>query len=752
MSDTDLTEDPKPGTGPYDEPSRPGEDRNPDAKFLRVLNERLETSYNKWKDTFDTGQDDLENIYLDQWGELVRAERGERPTNTMNVLPQYINKQVSDLRKGKIDIDFTEVGGLTDPARLENMSYADIMEGIARMISYKSNAPLKFARGGQHAAESGLGWLQLEINRSETDPFSNDIYIEHIRDRWGVIIDAHASQPDFSDMRYGFVSEVVPRGEFQANYPKIPVSAYDAAPTTRGATRSFGTWNLGSDGIRVYDYYYKEKATKEFLELVHPRTRERIVNRRDMIEQYVDDLLRLGFEETRRSGQKFDIWQVKWARTTTKHILEESIDWPGRFIPLVPVVGRQIDLIDQVILLGLLHYGIEPQQMYNLWISAATERVTRDTKNPYIGSAEQIGEYKTDWEDASTNNPFVLLYNRVEGEPPPTRNLQTPMPIAELQMAETLLRQIQQATGMYDALMGKRSNETSGKAIQERADSSADSMVEFSDNVAVAVRAVGIQLADLIPKIYTGDRLVSIMDEEGQTSSMPINHYIVDRENPDNKFLANGLTLANYEVRATIGPATVTRRREFAETMSKMFQNSPKMIELLGDLFFRAIDFPFSKTAARRLKSLMPRHVLSRREQEQMPEREPTPEEVIAQEENQAAQAKLEAEKVTAARDIEVAKIEYDKASIELQTARVKAGMEFEKGQVDLEKGRQDLEGAQISRDETRNNADAAQADRDKAQAEAENEEDLEKTVTAIVRKEIAEHARTQRHANGGGK
>jgi hypothetical protein len=42
-------------------------------------------------------------------------------------------------------------------------------------------------------------------------------------------------------------------------------------------------------------------------------------------------------------------------------VLEEPAEWPGRYIPIVPVIGEEIKIGDRVVRRGLIRVLQEPQ-------------------------------------------------------------------------------------------------------------------------------------------------------------------------------------------------------------------------------------------------------------------------------------------------------------------------------------------------------------------------------------------------------
>ena len=77
--------------------------------------------------------------------------------------------------------------------------------------------------------------------------------------------------------------------------------------------------------------------------------------------------------------------------------------------------------------------------------------------------------------------------------------------------------------GIYDAGLGRPSNETSGRAILARQREGDVGSYLYIDNFSRAVRQTGNIINDLIPHVYDTERTIRIMGEDGKIDVMAIN-------------------------------------------------------------------------------------------------------------------------------------------------------------------------------------------------------------------------------------
>ena len=424
----------------------------------------------------------------------------------------------------------------------------------------------------------------------------------------------------------------------------------------------------------------------------------RMVIYRDDFEQVLDELQREGWGIKRT--KMIDTYKVMYMRMIFHHILEGPTAWPSSMLPLIPVLGRHINLENSDSYIGLVRYAHDPQRMFNFWASAATERVALSPRNPYIAPAAAVQAHLHKWENMYTRNDPVLLYDFEPDMPPPRREASATMPAAELQLLGQSRMTLMDTVGMHDASLGRKSNETSGVAIARRQQSGDTSTFEFLDNTAFAVVRAGEVMVDMIPRIYTQDQARRIVLPDDSTVYLNLNHAVTDRQTGQ-VFKINSLNMARYGCRVQVGPASTTQREEFVELMMEWGRTDPEAFRLIRDLVVANMDFPFAREIAMRLKATVPRHLLSPDEQRQIPPPEPTPEQQLEMAKAEAEKAKYEADKVKAQADIRIAelRLETEKVKLEFTTER---GLNREEEQRDIARAKAEAEGGEEGADDAK--------------------------------------------------
>lgn len=151
----------------------------------------------------------------------------------------------------------------------------------------------------------------------------------------------------------------------------------------------------------------------------------------------------------------------------------------------------------------MVRFSKDQQRLHNLHRSALVEAVAKAPKAPFIVDPDMIAGHETMWKDANAEDFPFLLANIVKcGGAAPRRVEQAQVPAALIQLAGMDNDDVKASTGLYDASLGARSNETSGIAINSRKQQGAVATFNYVDNLAYAVRYTYEILVDMIPRVY----------------------------------------------------------------------------------------------------------------------------------------------------------------------------------------------------------------------------------------------------------
>jgi len=319
--------------------------------------------------------------------------------------------------------------------------------------------------------------------------------------------------------------------------------------------------------------------------------------------------------------------------------LVDPITIPSKYVPIVPVFGKELNIEGRSIYRGIIRHAKDAQQSYNFHRTASAETVALAPRAPYLATAEQVEGYEAIWQTANTKNHSFLPYNNVPGSPIPQRVQSAAIPTGAVNEAAMAAEDLKATTGIYDASLGARGNETSGKAILARQREGDTATYTFHDNLAIAIEHVGVILLDMIPRVYDSERQVKVRDGDKEMQ-LPVNQSVPGG-------MINDLRQGSYEVVAVAGPSYATQRLEAVDALMQLVQVSPELRSAAMDKVMENMDFKGAQEIADRLKAMLPPQVLN---PGQKPE--PTPEQQADMAKAEADIAKAEATKIKAQADI----------------------------------------------------------------------------------------------------
>jgi hypothetical protein len=540
-----------------------------------------------------------------QWPNDLRRTRDldDKPTLTINKTNQHNLQIINDAKQHKPGIRIRPTGnGATFEA-------AQIYNGIIHHIEYISNAQTAYMNAVEFQVETGWGFWRLSTDYAGPESFEQEIFINLISNPLCVLIDPDAKEKDKSDMMFAIIFEDIEKHEFMSMYPEYKNMTLDPA---LGAEDEWIT----KDHVRIAEYFRKVKRKEKFVRVRHPLTGQMFQGHLSKIDKEHHDAI-LADPDTIWRDVELDV--VEWYLIIGKKAIQKKI-WPGKYIPIVPLFGKETVIDDELDRKGHTRAMIDPQRMYNFWTSSATEQVALQSKSPYIAPAEAIEGYETYWESANVVNHSVLPYNGLddEGNPiaAPQRQMPPEMARAYIDGMQTAANEMMMVSGQYQAMMGAASNERSGKAISERQRQGDNATYHFIDNLGNAIRLTGKMLLDLIPKIYTEKRIMQIMANDGTDIEVEIDpaakQSLIQHTDEEGKVIRRifNPNVGRYEVQADIGPDYGTGRQQTFDALTTIISQAPELMNVIGDLLLKAADFPMADEAAQRLKRMTPPQAL----------------------------------------------------------------------------------------------------------------------------------------------
>lgn len=565
-----------------------------DKELIREIRDRFKEALDYWDPIFKTCIDDLKfmrNKDNEQWPEDIRTQReaDDRPCLSINKVASFVDQVIGDIRQNEPSIKVKPVDSKADPET------AEVITGLIKNIENQSNAEIAYDTAAESAAACGFGAFRVLTDYATDDSFDQDIKIRRVKNPFTVYYDPQAQEWDRSDARYCFVTERIPKDDFEATYP---------GKTAMPAEGKFdGSQNWGDDKtVRIVEYWKKVPVKKTII-LVKAPTGELFTTEEVPGDQEAAMLAGMGWQVVKTKVVKSS--KIVWYKASAAEILEGPTDWAGEFIPIVLILGKELNVEGETDYRGIVRHAKDPQRLYNYMRSTSAEAVSLAPKAPYLVTSKMIANYQTIWNQAHKKSYPYLPYDpdpQMQGAMP---KRESPVEVNTGIQAEIMVsdQEVHDTTGMQLASLGKVSNEKSGKAILARQREGDIANFPYYDNLGRGMKYAGKIILDLISKTYDTARIVRILNPDSTERVVAINQ---QTQGPDGKMRVYDLTVGKYDVVVSVGPSFTTQREEAAASMMEFIAAVPVAGPLIGDLLAKNLDWPGAQTIEKRLKALLP--------------------------------------------------------------------------------------------------------------------------------------------------
>lgn len=611
----------------------------------------------------------------EQWPPHVKRQRelDGRPCLTINRLPAFAKQVTNDARQNRPAIKCHPVG---DDA---NQETAEILDGLIRNIEYTSDAEVAYDTALEHAVYGGFGYFRINTRYAYEDQWDQDLAIERISNPLSVYGDDKSTAADSSDWNKCFVTEMLSDAEFEARWGKdADKASFEADSRDRDAL-----W-YEEGKVRVAEWWTREEATVDLLKLSDGTVmlQPEFLKLQDFL--HAQGITVVGTRKTKTH-------KVRQRIISGCDVLEDN-DWAGKYIPIVPVYGDEVLIEGKRTFVSLIRFAKDSQMMFNFWRTASTELVALAPKTPFIGPA---GAFNSDHDKWATANTVSHPYIEYDGPVAPQRQPFAGPPAGALQEAMNASDDMKSIMGIYDASLGARSNETSGRAIMARQREGDVSTFNFIDNLSRAIRHAGRILVDMIPRVYNTERIIRVIHEDGSNKSVPINQpfnpqqYREPDEDPTQEIEGMvkvfDLTAGKYDITCEAGPSYSTKREEAAIQMTEFVRAFPPAAQLIGDLIAKNQDWPGADDIAKRLKAMLPPQLQganpqAQQLQQQMQQMDAQARQAVGQLQQQLGQLQQQLQQAKSQdiaqaldKEINMRKLELDRMKLDIDKTRADA-------------------------------------------------------------------------------
>ena len=536
--------------------------------------------------------DDVRFAAGDQWPVEIQNSRNleARPCLTINKVDAYVRQICNQQRQQRPRIKCQGMNNETDA------KMAQMITGICRHVEVNSNADHAYDTAFDFAVRMGWGYWRVTTDYVRPDSFDQEIYIKPIDNPFTVYFDPNSTAPDGSDAEKCLITVVMAKENFRKMYPDADDGGSFSA---RGTGDSNSEWVTKHD-IRIAEYFYTRIESTHLVLLSDGTSayEDELPNKETM------DLAGIYEVSKRKTFRK----AIKWCKVTAMEVLEEGT-WAGKYIPVVPTYGQQCVVDNKRKRFGLVRMAKDPQRMYNFWQTSMTESVALAPKAKWIMAEGQDENHEQEWASANNTSYAYLRYKQTDingqAAPPPIRQAPEQPPAGIMVAAQSITQDLQAVVGIFDPSQLPQGM-ISGKALNGQQMQTDMTNFHYYDNLTRSIAHTGRIILDLIPKIYSAERVMRIIGDDGKPELVTINQRTGQQDENGVEMLLNDVTIGEYDVVMETGPGYNTKRQEAVDSMMSLLAADPNLMAQAGDLIFRNMDFPGAEVIADRLAAVNP--------------------------------------------------------------------------------------------------------------------------------------------------
>jgi hypothetical protein len=605
-------------------------------KVVTKIREEYEFAYNGELPQKQREDEDLRfQVPEFQWDEeSANSRRGRKEPNGTIILPrpmlsidklgQPCRLVMDQYRKAKLGVNIHPV------SRTANQDTARMLQDLYRRWERDSNAPIARGWALDRAVKCGRGVYRVTV-RPDEDGFNYgdlEIGIERMLHQGSVVFDPSAQLPDYSDGDIAYVTSWMRLSKAARLYPDTRAAQAHASGgglAWASMTKDAGPlWTRESTAsgksIQIAECWWKEYQEIVLLILDNGTT---VIDGEGEIPRGVK-------VENELVRPRVTVWKCV---TDGFDLLDKPRKWFGKYIPLIPVLGRELQpFSDERYVIGLIRNARDPQRFYNSSVSTLVERMFLEPRAPWVMFEGQDKGREADWAQANYRNIPVLKAAPVIGPDGNVLPLPQRVQVDSSGMSVALLgvqqagQDVQETTAFFDPSLGKDlKGQESGRhalALQGQGDAANS---DWLDNLAVAMYYEALVAIDIVAPaekdrigIYDAPGRVTTVVEGANNKTRPVmlnRHYVVDQKTGEPRAVdpetegAKYYDLkggARYGISVEVGAGFKTRLQEADESLTRMVEAAPEfMLPIMGDLLLRNKDFEGKDEMADRLERMI---------------------------------------------------------------------------------------------------------------------------------------------------
>jgi hypothetical protein len=539
----------------------------------------------------------------DQWDPAARSARetAGRPALSFPVLHTYVQRVTNKAREQRPQPLVKALG------QGASQKVADVYEGIFRHVHTVSGADVAYDTAVECAASGGFGYYEFTTAYVDDKTFDQEPRICRILDPLSVYFDPNAIEPDYSDAKYYFKRRKLHKDEFKNEFGKEPATDWGEDDEHKQ------DWSDG-DNVYIAEYCFVHEQPRDLLLMPDGQT------------GFADDIAKVPQYHGVEPINKRNVIErkIKKCILDGQRVLEKT-EWLGKWLPMVPVLGKEVIVDGKRKLFSVIHFSLDGQKLINATGTGVAEQLQLAARSPWVGPKGSMKDKR--WDD-STKNWSKLEYEAFDEEgrqlPAPMRNTYEAPVQALTQSMMVFTDGVKKSIGYVDTVQNPSQADLSGIAVQRREQQSDLTNMHFQDNLSRSQWHGGRILLDLIQKYIDTPRAMRILKMDGAVTMQAVTMAMEDGMVPEVAGYEGQphirLDVGQYDVTISTGPGYASRLEAETDVLLKTLQADPNLWGGFADVLFKLMGYPELEQRARMLLPPQIQQAIAGEEQNISPE------------------------------------------------------------------------------------------------------------------------------------
>lgn len=529
--------------------------------------------------------------WLDENGtDQAQILRGQgRSAFTIDLITPSVEIVVNSIRINKTSINFVPV------SEGANAATADIRTGLYRNIERQSRAAVARETAYYMAVSVGRGYYRVHIEDEDGPTFNRRISLRRIDNLNCVAIDPTCVDFSYADAGWSYTFDSISKDQFKGEYGQDPQGnnvELDVIGNLLPDDQQRSFW-FPKEKVVVGEYFRRCWKKREVWKL--------------------DDGTDCWKEDAPEGARPIKIKTkmdsfLEYRKMTGSQTLEKRI-WPGKLIPIVVVIGREVFRGKKSkINSGMVRPAMAPSQINNYMTSRMVDEVGLSPLPHMFAETRHFSvEQKKIVNDINRHPWSIVEWSAVEDNqgralPPPTWASPSPNTAAVVQAQTVSKDNLMRVLNTFAPQLGALQASQSGAAIGQVKEQGDISHAAFPDNYNRAMLHESCIVNELMDVVYTEKQAITIVQPDETTQSILINQEYQDKKSGkmvthlfggDAKYGVIPQTMAAYPTRMAEG---VQRILDLIKSMAP-----PEIVKIL-DLVIKDLNIPNAQKYAERLR------------------------------------------------------------------------------------------------------------------------------------------------------